>query len=1160
MTDTITSAENTYHSLLEAMQTFVVIVDIDGTVRFANKTPLEVSGLALEDVLGKKIWDCFWFNYDAQVQDQIQNSVRRAAAAENIHREMPARIVNGLLWIDFKIQPIIENGKITQLVAEGSDITEQKRLREENRQAQQRLQGLFDDMQSMVAILDNEGRVELVNNTPLLIAGISEADVLGEFLWDALWFRGCETTLTLLRQSIASAAAGKPARCDVQCHTTEGLIWLEFNVHPVFDDQGNVSQLVAEGGDPRARRDVEIEREQVLLELEEREQNLAITLDSIGDAVITTDAKGFITRMNPIAEQLTGWPFAEAQQQSLATVFPIFNATTGVSLSSPVDKLMASGETVHLSNHTTLRARDGREYQIADSAAPIRNKKHQIIGAILVFSDVSEQYRLREQAKATQQRLQGLFDGMQTMVGLYDPDGTTTFLNNTPLLATGFTMADAVGKKLWETPFFNFSDEAMTQVREDMHSAARGTSTLADRQFMTRQGDRVWIALSFHPVFDDNDLVVQIVGEARDISARKLVEEELRSSALQLRRYREQAPLATLEMDMNQQVVSWNAAAEKMFGYTFAEVKGRCFTFILPDELIRQDSQLIWNDLANIRGGASVTSEFRRKNGSLFFGQCHNAPFINESGEVIGAGSIIRDITIERTAQIAVINSEKTQREILDSMVEGIVVADEIGNILAVNLAGEKLLGYSNNELLGQHVALLIQEQDKDIIFQNMQTYFLTGDITQVGMGMEMTAICKNGDTFPTDLAVAELSPTDDGKRRFINSFRDLTATKQQEEQLRRSQKMDALGKLTGGIAHDFNNMLGIVTGYADLLESALSNNEKLAQYACEIHRAGERGANLTRKLLAFSQHAAVSAEAVNINQLINHQQHMLETSLTPRIKLVRELSTGIWPIRLDRDDLEDAIINICINAMHAIESNGQVTIHTENVQFNTSNTPLGNLPPGDYVQLSISDTGEGMNEATQQKIFDPFYTTKGEQGTGLGLSQVYGFIERSKGGIEVSSELGEGTQLRLYFPRDISQAAVIKVATTTRQDENKGSETILVVDDEIKLLSLCTEILSLQGYTVLPAANCTEALQLLDNNSVDLMFSDVVMPDMNGYELAMIVAEKYPAIKIQMTSGFTDDKQYAMGNDSLHQNLLAKPYRTKTLLTRIREQLDQPE
>ena len=1160
MTDKTNVTENTLQALLEAMQTFVVILETNGTVRFANKTPLEIAGLELEDILDKKFWDCFWFNFNPETQATIQRYVHLAAAGEQVREEIEVRIADSLLWIDFKIQPVIEAGETVQLVAEGSDITEQRLLREKNRLAQQRLQGLFDDMQSMVAILDTEGRIELVNNTPLKIAQIDQEVVLDQLLWLTPWFQGNTKTQQDMQQSIQSAAAGEAARCDVQCQTAEGLIWLEFNVHPVFDDEGNVTQLVAEGGDPRARREVEIEREQVLLELEEREQNLAITLDSIGDAVITTDANGLITRMNPIAEQLTGWSFAEARRKPLASVFTIFNASTGERLASPVDKLMFTGEIVHLSNHTTLRTRDGKDFQIADSAAPIRNKEGQIVGSILVFSDVSEQYHLREQARMSQQRLQGLFDGMKTMVGLYDPDGTMTFINNTPLLATGFKKTDVVGKKLWETPFFNFTEKTKAKVRNDMSSAAKGNSTLSDIEVMTQQGDVFWSNLSFHPVYNDSGLVVQIVGEARDITERKNVENELYASSQQLKRYRDQAPLATLEMDINQRIIGWNTAAEKMFGYTFDEIKDQTFTLLLADKQVRADSQIIWDDLANISGGASVTSEFRKKDGSVFYAQCHNAPFIGEDGEVIGAGSIIRDITTERTAQKAMLNSEKTQREILDSMIEGIVVTNEIGDILSINLAAEKLLGYNSKELIGQHVKQIVEGYTDQIFDKNMRAYFKSHDIRHIGMGIEVNASRKDGSTFPTVLAVAELSQTDDGKRRFISSFRDLSDTKQQEEQLRRSQKMDALGKLTGGIAHDFNNMLGIVTGYADLLGNALSNDEKLTQYADEIRRAGERGANLTRKLLSFSQHANASASSIDINTLITNQQHMLETSLTPRINLVYELGEDIWPICLDSDDLEDAIINICINAMHAIEDNGRVTLRTENIQLRAVSAQQKHLPSGDYVLLRITDTGKGMDEATKQQIFDPFYTTKGEQGTGLGLSQVYGFVERSKGAIEVSSAPGQGTQLRLYFPREQLKTDIEELSNTTHQKSMKGNETILVVDDEAKLLDLSTEILSQQGYQVLAANNCGEALLLLANNKVDLMFSDVVMPDMNGYELAVLVTKKYPDIKIQMTSGFTDDKQNAMSDDSLHRNLLAKPYRAQDLLARIRALLDGSE
>ena len=455
MPDTNNTVGKTLHTLLDTLQTFVGILNIDGSLSYCNKAPLVLANLRPEDVYGKYFWDCLWFERNPETQALIRDGVTRAAAGETINHEFQMTLIEKPVWVNFILQPVIEAGKIVKLAVEGHEITEKKRLYEETQTAQRRLQALFNDMTTMVAILDISGRVTLVNNTPLLANGMTQDDALGRRLWDCAWFKDNDRVQRTLQDNIAAAAAGQAVRNDIQSITTEGLIWLEVNIHPVFDDRGEVVQLVAEANNPSSRRQVEEEREQALLELQEREQNLAITLDSIGDGVITTNAQGHVTRMNPVAEQLTGWTLAEAKNQILQRIFPIFNTNTNEPLDSPIDKLMASGNIVQQSNHTTLRARDGHEYQVSNSAAPIRNGDEKILGAILVFRDISEQYRLREQAKSVQKQLRHLLDDMQTMVGLYSSDGTTTFVNNTPLLISGFTQDDIIGKKLWDTPFFN---------------------------------------------------------------------------------------------------------------------------------------------------------------------------------------------------------------------------------------------------------------------------------------------------------------------------------------------------------------------------------------------------------------------------------------------------------------------------------------------------------------------------------------------------------------------------------------------------------------------------------------------------------------------------------------------------------------------------------
>ncbi|MBV1891835.1 MAG: PAS domain S-box protein, partial [Gammaproteobacteria bacterium] len=702
--DTTNMVDNALQTLLDTVQTFIGTLDTDGTVSFSNKAPLTLANLKPEDIYGKKFWDCYWFEHNIEAQALIQDSVLRAAAGETINNEFQITLTEGPMWVSFTLQPVIEAGKIIKLVVEGHDITEKKRLSEEAQVSQRRLQGLFDDMKAMVAILDIEGRVTLANNTPLLVSGLDQADVKGQKLWSCPWFTGDSQSQDAVQEYVNQAAAGHSVQGDILINTLEGRIWLEFSVHPVFDDAGHVTQLVAEGNDPSARRQVEEEREQALVELQTREQNLAVTLDSIGDAVITTDAQGKITRMNPVAEQLTGWTYTEAQNEALQGIFPIFNAATGEPLASPVDKLMATGEIVHMSTHTTLRARNGHDYQISNSAAPIRDQEDRILGAILVFSDISEQYRLREQAKAAQLQLQGLFDDMQTMVGLYSPDGTTTFLNNTPLIASGFTRRDAIGKKLWDTPFFNYSADSQAHVQREMKRAAAGNTTLSDIQFASLSGEKSWIALSFHPVLDDNGKVLQIVGEARDIAERKKTEDNLRASERQLKRYRDQAPLAAIEVDSERRIVGWNAAAEKMFGYSYKEAQNQSIEFILPSNTPNTEVFKTWEKLSSTEADKTLTSKFQHKDGHNFYGQSHNAPFIDESGQVVGAGAIIRDITAERAAQRGLHDSERAQREILDSMVEGVIVTNEMGTILTFNRAAENLLGYRVKDIAGQSV------------------------------------------------------------------------------------------------------------------------------------------------------------------------------------------------------------------------------------------------------------------------------------------------------------------------------------------------------------------------------------------------------------------------------------------------------------------------
>lgn len=390
-----------------------------------------------------------------------------------------------------------------------------------------------------------------------------------------------------------------------------------------------------------------------------------------------------------------------------------------------------------------------------------------------------------------------------------------------------------------------------------------------------------------------------------------------------------------------------------------------------------------------------------------------------------------------------------------------------------------------------------------------------------------------------------------------LGTIQDISEQASKDEQLRRTQKMNSLGKLTGGIAHDFNNMLSIILGYSELLEKNPNIDDKEKKYIIEIIHAGQRASKLTSKLLSFSRKESIAATETNLNNLLQDELDMLEKTLTVRIQLKLELDDKLWTILLDKDELEDAILNICINSMHAMPSGGNLTLATNNSYLNDIDAKHLNVTAGEYVVLTIKDTGIGMDQSTLYQIFEPFFTTKKEKGTGLGMSQVYGFVQRSKGAINIYSEPNHGTRITLYFPRYTGNQSVILNGEKNHEtivNEEHGTATILVVDDEESLRNLSQEILTSKGYKVITADSGKQALEILKKEHVGLLLSDVIMPEMDGYKLATIVQEKYPSVKIQMISGFTDEESMEASSNELHQKRIQKPFTSKDLLLRVKE------
>ncbi len=390
----------------------------------------------------------------------------------------------------------------------------------------------------------------------------------------------------------------------------------------------------------------------------------------------------------------------------------------------------------------------------------------------------------------------------------------------------------------------------------------------------------------------------------------------------------------------------------------------------------------------------------------------------------------------------------------------------------------------------------------------------------------------------------------------------EMAGREQAEKAQRRSQKMDAIGQLTGGIAHDFNNLLGIILGNLELLEDYVGHDEKVRERIQVIEKAGLRAAALIRQLLSFSRREATQVATININRAINEMTEIITRSLTPEIEVKYILSEDLWLTEIDNGDFCDALLNLCINARDSITGHGNLTIETRNVNldevFRKQNPGSS---PGQYIELTVEDTGEGISNELKDRIFEPFFTTKDQgKGTGLGLAMVYGFVERSNGYLKCESKVGVGTTFHIYLPRENGEKLTARKKDKQIEFLPHGNETILVVDDEDALKELAKDVLEAQGYRVLTAGDGRQALkQLGQHPGIDLLFSDIVMPSgMNGYELAEQAIAIRDDLKILFTSGFDEKAESGSDRIRFNANLLNKPYSKTELIQQIRSTLDE--
>jgi PAS domain S-box-containing protein len=488
----------------------------------------------------------------------------------------------------------------------------------------------------------------------------------------------------------------------------------------------------------------------------------------------------------------------------------------------------------------------------------------------------------------------------------------------------------------------------------------------------------------------------------------------------------------------------------------------------------------------------------------------------------------------------------------LDSAVDAIITINSSGIIETVNLAAERLFGYSRAEFVGRNVHFLMPEPYHSEHDRYIGNYLATGKRKIIGIGRQVIGRRRDGTTFPMHLSVGEFAIG--GERHFTGIIHDMTEQTNAEQAVRQSQKMEALGQLTGGIAHDFNNLLTVIMGNLEMLEAKLTEPAQLT-LVTEALEAADLGSRLTGRLLTFARRSMLEPKLVDLNEFVSDLSDMLRRTLGETVTLTTSLSPDLWVTRVDPSQVESAIINLAVNARDAMPEGGRLLVETSNAHIDEAYAAAEpGLSPGDYIRLSVSDDGVGMPATIRERAFEPFFTTKEKgKGTGLGLSMVYGFARQSGGHATIYSELGMGTTIRIYLPRHYLPAAA-EAAVAAPEAMTLGSgQTILVVEDDPRVRRLTLARLGDLGYQVVEATNGAEALDVLSaSTGIQLVFTDLVMPDMSGYELAARVRQLYPHISLLLTSGYAEEFANSDRLFSEQLRLLRKPYRLADLAEAI--------
>ncbi len=711
-----------------------------------------------------------------------------------------------------------------------------------------------------------------------------------------------------------------------------------------------------------------------------------------------------------------------------------------------------------------------------------------------------------------------------------------TLFNQYAESLTGYKKADVLGRNWFET-FIPESDRAlMPQVFEDVLKQMPEVSQF-ENPIVLKNGEKRLIGWSNNVLRDNSGMITGVLSIGADIHDRHQTEEALRSSEKRFRTFFEFSPFVLVMGDLEGKILVANPAFTRLVGYTAEELEELSFSHITDPSDLKREWPLFEALNSGKRDSYHIEKRTIHKDGHAIWVHIHVIGVRDENGQLeylIGLGE---DITERRQTEQALQRSEEKFRSYVESAPDGIFVANQDGRYTDINQAACQATGYSREELLGMHLLKVTHPDDHDVAKRHFEEVVTTGRASG-----EIRIVKKEGTIRHWVVDAVKLTPA-----RFLGFATDITELKLMEDKLRQSEKMDAIGQLAGGIAHDFNNQLSGILGYAEVLREEASNNPELVRYTDNILLGVKRASDLTSQLLAFSRKGKYLHTTVDVHRVIFEAVNLLQHSVDKKIVIHQELKANPSTTIGDPTQLQNAILNLAINSRDAMPEGGKLILATEVLTLGEQccKDLSCEITPGDYLKLSVADSGTGIEQGIVHRIFEPFFTTKGQgKGTGMGLAAVYGTVRNHGGTITVTSQPGEGSRFELYLP--LVQAGQDDRLGDHQQQSISGSAHLLLVEDEEMIRDVATHMLEKLGYTVTVCVDGAQAVERYREmwRSIDLVILDVIMPNMDGEQTFLAMREINPEVLVLISSGYSMEGQARNIIDKGAKGFIQKPYR----------------